>query len=95
MASVHPLHPTESGSEIAARALLLFNPRSRRAARSMPELTRALERNGLELEVARADHPDVLTTVLAEHGRDIDRVLLAGGDGTIHNALPDLIGQWR
>ncbi len=95
MASVHPLHPTEAGSEIAARALLLFNPRSRRAARAMPELTRALERNGLELEVARADRPDVLARVLAEHGRDIDRVLLAGGDGTIHNALPDLIGQWR
>lgn len=93
MASVRPLHPSASG--IADRALLLFNPRSRRAARALPALTRALEYNGLDLEIARADSPDVLATTLAEHGRDIDRVLLAGGDGTVHRALPDLIDQWR
>ncbi len=95
MASVRPLHPSASPSGIAARALLLFNPRSRRAARALPTLTRALESNGLDLEVARADGPEALATTLAEHGREIDRVLLAGGDGTIHRALPDLIDQWR
>lgn len=95
MAIASPLQRPEASEPASARALLLFNPRSRRAANALPTMTRALERNGLEVEVARADTPSVLSETLAERGPEIDRILLAGGDGTIHRALPDLVAQSR
>ena len=87
----HPVHPEAQ----EARALLVFNPHSRRAARALPSLTRCLETEGLAFEVIRSDAPGGLGELLAERRGAGDRIILAGGDGTVHHALPDLVHDGR
>ena len=87
-------HPVDPEAE-EARALLLFNPHSRRAARALPALTRCLETEGLAFEVVRSDAPGGLGELLAERRGAGDRIILAGGDGTVHHALPDLVHDGR
>jgi len=81
--------------EAAARALLVFNPHSRRAARALPEISQFIEREGLDFEIIRSDTPAGLGEVLSERGHAGDRIVLAGGDGTIHHALPHLLHDGR
>ena len=85
--------PVDEAAE--ARALLVFNPHSRRAARALPGLTRCLETEGLAVEVIRSDAPGGLGELLAERRGAGDRIILAGGDGTVHHALPDLVHDGR
>jgi diacylglycerol kinase (ATP) len=73
------------------RALLLFNPRAGRAFPSLSEdaVVRRLQAAGIECE------PWVLTAgpdeSLPVKGREL--VVVCGGDGTIHRALPHLAGS--
>lgn len=76
-------------------ALLLFNPRSRRSARALPDAAERLRREGLQPEIVRADRAGALAARTRAGGEAFDRILMAGGDGTLHRALPDLLAQSR
>ncbi|KPJ63778.1 hypothetical protein AMK68_03180 [candidate division KD3-62 bacterium DG_56] len=65
--------------------ILLINPRAGGGAwRVLPRLRRALADAGLNVEVIATDTPEQLTHHLAA---GCDRLVVAGGDGTINSAL--------
>jgi len=76
------------------RCLLLLNPHSRSAADAEPTLTGELARRGIDLVGDGPQPPEKLPELLAEGGRGpLDRILIAGGDGTLNAALVELIGS--
>ena len=74
------------------RLRLIFNPaagrgRARRHVREAEEHLRSL---GARVETAASTSPDDLTRLAAEGSRDgYDRVVICGGDGTLHRAVRD------
>lgn len=66
--------------------ILLINPQAGGGAawRVLPRLRRALADSGLNVEVIATDTPERLTDRLAA---GCDRLVVAGGDGTINSAL--------
>ncbi len=73
------------------RALVLVNPKSRG---DLPEeWTQVLAEAGVEPRIEWPDSPDETRRLIesAASERTIDCVVLAGGDGTIHQALPALL----
>jgi YegS/Rv2252/BmrU family lipid kinase len=77
------------------RILLVMNTTAGGAAEtrvSITDVARMLA--GHTLEVARADSPAATeTAVRAAVAAGVDRVLVGGGDGTIHAVLPALVGS--
>jgi diacylglycerol kinase (ATP) len=72
---------------VSSRALLLVNPRARRGAEEAGELAAGLRRTGLELVVEPSGDPAVSPDFIRRHAREVDRVVVAGGDGTINHAV--------
>ena len=74
------------------RLRLIFNPaagrgRARRHVREAEEHLRSL---GAQVETVASASPDDLTRLAAEGSRgDFDRVVVCGGDGTLHRAVRD------
>jgi len=66
--------------------ILLVNPQAGGGAawRALPRLRRALADSGLNVEVIATDSPEQVTDRLAA---GCDRLVVAGGDGTINSAL--------
>ena len=73
-----------------SRALLLINPRARRGAEGAEEIAAPL-RAGLDLIVEPCDDPTAIPTLVHRHAREVDRVIVAGGDGTINAAVQVLV----
>jgi diacylglycerol kinase (ATP) len=74
-----------------SRALLLLNPRSRRGAEATPEVQAELERAGLEVIFRTLEDPAAVgRSIRAEQPR-VDRVIAAGGDGTLNTVLQGLV----
>ncbi len=76
------------------KVLLIANPISggRRAADRVRQLVRVLEERGHAVEVYETRAAGDATRRTAEAGSDFDRLLVAGGDGTLNevlNGLPD------
>ncbi len=69
------------------RALLLVNPRARRGAEGAEEIEAGLRRAGLDLVVDPCDHPSHLSELIRRRVGDVDRVIVAGGDGSISHAV--------
>jgi diacylglycerol kinase family enzyme len=76
------------------RLLLVYNPRSRLSLRVPREaLLRCLEAEGAEVLDLTTDSADAVPAVIAEAARaGCDRVVVAGGDGTVSPALQVLPG---
>jgi len=76
-----------------ARALLLVNRRASRADdATVGAARRVLEAAGLSVRVESPPDPATIPERI-EAARDVDRILLAGGDGTLHRALPALVSR--
>jgi YegS/Rv2252/BmrU family lipid kinase len=76
---------------MATRALLVANSAAGTADDDLVAAVAAILRKGYDLRIARPDTPDVLTDELT--GFAGDRVIVAGGDGSLHlaiNVLNDL-----
>ena len=74
-----------------SRALLLLNPRARRGAEAAGNIAAGLRRAGLELVVEPTGDPSSLAGVIRRHAAEVDRVVVAGGDGTINQAVQVLV----
>src|SRR5919112_2942150 len=74
------------------RALLLINPGARRGDEAGEEARASLEARGLELRVRTLDPAQTGEIVRREQAGGIDRVIVAGGDGTLNAVLQVLVG---
>ena len=72
------------------RLLLLGNPRAR-SGEETPALVAPLEVLGLEVLLEMPDGIDRLQEVIRRVGPSVDRIVIAGGDGSIAPALPALL----
>jgi len=75
------------------KALCLFNPLSGKGAAAADAARDALGACGLEPTLAAVDSCDP-AALLAEQAGAFERVVVCGGDGTIHALLPSLLA-WR
>jgi YegS/Rv2252/BmrU family lipid kinase len=73
------------------RALLLVNPRARRGAEGAEAIASGLRGAGLDPIVAPLDHPSACAEAIRGHAPTVDRVIVAGGDGTINLAVQTLV----
>jgi YegS/Rv2252/BmrU family lipid kinase len=72
------------------RALLLLNPRARRGRDAGGEAAERLRSLGLDLAVVEIGDPAGLPDLVRARAPEVDRVLVAGGDGTLNAALQGL-----
>jgi diacylglycerol kinase (ATP) len=74
-----------------SRALLLVNPRARRGAEGAEEIAARLRRAGLDLILDQADDPTAYADLIRRHAHSVDRVIVAGGDGSINLVVQALV----
>ena len=74
-----------------SRALLLVNPRARRGAEGTEEVAARLRDAGLDLVVEPSDDPSACPDLIRRHAPSVDRVVVAGGDGSLNNAVQVLV----
>lgn len=74
-----------------SRALLLVNPRARRGAEGAEEIAARLRRAGLDPIVQQADGPPAYADLVRRHAGSVDRVIVAGGDGSLNLVVQALV----
>jgi diacylglycerol kinase (ATP) len=74
------------------RALLVVNPASRRGQEALGRAEAELEGLGIELVPAPRTDPSQMSEIIRRERGRIDRVIVAGGDGTLNAALQGLAG---
>jgi len=74
------------------RGLLLLNPRARRGRDMAAEVRRQLERAGLEIIERRLSEPSGIGELVRAEQPAVDRVIAAGGDGTLNAVLQGIVG---
>jgi diacylglycerol kinase (ATP) len=74
------------------RALLLLNPKARRGRDAGTEVRGGLEASGLGVVPAGPSDWDRLPDLIARARNQVDRVVVAGGDGTLNTAVQALAG---
>ncbi|WP_343897715.1 lipid kinase [Craurococcus roseus] len=80
----------EAAAGVAGRALLLANPRSRSGGD--PDTVAGLLRDaGLNPLCPDLSKPGGTADLIRAHAAEVDRVVLAGGDGTMNAAAPALL----
>lgn len=70
------------------RLLLVVNPKARNGSRSLDEALEVFERAGIEVVQERGKP---VSDALIRGVGPIDAIVVAGGDGTIHDAAPALV----
>jgi len=81
---------------LAARTVpLIANPEAGlgRTRRALPRAIMCLERLGWQVRVHLTSRADDTARIAARLCREHDRLLVAGGDGTVHSVLPALAGS--
>lgn len=79
--------PTESA---VLKALCLFNPLSGNGAAAAEAATEAMHRFGVDTTLVAIDSCDP-AKVLTEQATGFQRIVVCGGDGTLHGLLPSLL----
>jgi len=74
------------------RALLLLNPKARRGRDAGAEVRAGLAARGLDVVPAGQSDWDRLPDLIARERHRVDRVVVAGGDGTLNSAVQALAG---
>jgi diacylglycerol kinase (ATP) len=74
-----------------SRALLLINPRARRGAEGAEDIAAGLREAGLDLIVELTEDPSTFDGLIRRHAAAVDRVIVAGGDGSINAAVQVLV----
>jgi YegS/Rv2252/BmrU family lipid kinase len=74
-----------------SRALLLVNPRARRGAEGTEEIPARLRSAGLDPIVEQVDNPSAYADLIRRHAGTVDRVVVAGGDGSINLVVQVLV----
>jgi diacylglycerol kinase (ATP) len=77
---------------MTSRALLIVNPHSRRGEEHSLEVRRRLGGLGLELVAEEAGLEQDPAELIRRHRGEINRVVVAGGDGTLNAAVQGLVG---
>jgi diacylglycerol kinase (ATP) len=77
------------------RALLIANPASRLGRKRLPQARAALERAGVQCDVAFTERPGHAADIVVERAEDYDVVFTLGGDGTAMEAAGALAGTMR
>jgi diacylglycerol kinase (ATP) len=77
-------------SSESRRVLLIGNPRAR-SGQEAGELVAALEGLGLDVTFAMPDGIEALHDLIRKTGPLVERIVIAGGDGSIAAALPALL----
>lgn len=75
-----------------SRALYLVNPGARRAQEAADEAEATLTAMGLDLVSVTSYDPARLGDIIRSEQEGLDRVIVAGGDGTLNAALQGLVG---
>lgn len=76
---------------VKMRILVIINPYAgnRKTVRLLPEIKKWLSQNPHEFLWCTTQSPDEMRTeILNSPAKQIDAILLVGGDGTVHEALP-------
>jgi YegS/Rv2252/BmrU family lipid kinase len=73
------------------RALVLVNPAARRAGDGHEAAVARLEELGISTVLELAGDPDQVPDQVRRHRGEVDRVIVGGGDGTLHLALQGLV----
>ncbi|HEY9761740.1 MAG TPA: lipid kinase [Trichocoleus sp.] len=73
------------------KALLVVNRRARKGQQKLDEALEQLQHCGLEWIEASPEAPEQITEAIHYHRKQVDRVIIGGGDGTLNAALPGLI----
>jgi YegS/Rv2252/BmrU family lipid kinase len=76
---------------MSSRALLLLNPGARRGGEGREEVVARLAALGLSLVVEIAESPEAVPAQVLRHRNEVDRVIVGGGDGTLHLAVQGLV----
>lgn len=74
-----------------SRALLLVNPRARRGAEGAEEIAAGLRGAGLDLVVEPTEGRSACSSTIQRHAGEVDRVIVAGGDGSLNAAVQTLV----
>ena len=74
------------------RALFIVNPNSRRGEEHSLEVRRRLTELGLELVADDAAGKQDWSELIRRHQSEIDRVVVAGGDGSLNAAVQGMVG---
>ena len=77
---------------MSPRALFIVNPHSRRGKEQSREVRRRLAGLGLELVADEGASGQDWSKLIRHHRGEIDRVVVAGGDGTLNAAVQGLPG---
>jgi diacylglycerol kinase (ATP) len=75
------------------RALLILNKHCRRCQTEIVPCVEWLDRHGLPTIRGRTEKPGDIDGFINQHRREIDRIILGGGDGTVHWALEAVLGS--
>lgn len=87
-----PTTPREApAAEATGRALLVLNARSASAASALEPGLAPLRARGVEVQLVRIQRPGETAALVRREGGGADRVIVAGGDGTINAALPAVL----
>lgn len=68
------------------RALMLINPNARRGSDTLDPVIARLERGGIDVMVERFQTPGEVSADIERRHREVDLVIVCGGDGTINSA---------
>ena len=80
----------ENDSPAVRRALVLTNPKARQVIERLDSALDLLRDQGLELIIAQPEIAD-MGEVIAEHRDDCDRIIVAGGDGSLNAAIDEIV----
>ncbi|HYH37564.1 MAG TPA: lipid kinase [Azospirillum sp.] len=72
------------------RALLVVNTKARQGRRALDDVTEECARAGVALHTVDCPDRDALADLVRAHAREVDMLILGGGDGTLNAAAPGL-----
>lgn len=84
-------HRAREGTYVK-RALVLLNPRSRRGATGGRAVSECLRGHGIDVRVVTPTR-DTFARAIEEHADRVDMIVVAGGDGTLHLAVDELVAS--